>query len=131
MSAYRRVLQKFPEDRATWRNLGRTYYLDGKFEKALTAMEEVLQIDPEDRVAHYHTMLCARALGDQERAAIAEAAYKYYKIDESADEVTKDYRLSHPYDNLEAQPIHAHDLTEMPGGSVARREAGGRTASAD
>jgi len=109
-SAYKRVLQRFPDDRATWRNLGRTYYLDGKFEKAIKAMDQVLRIDPEDRVAHYHAMLSARALGRTELAASAEAAYLLYKIDESQAEVTQAYRLSHPHDNLESQPIHVHEF---------------------
>ncbi len=110
-SAYKRVLQRFPDDRATWRNLGRTYYLDGKLEGAIAAFDEVLRIDPEDRVAHYHVMLSARALGRTELAASAETAYLRYKIDESQAEVTQTYRLSHPHDNLESQPIHVHDLT--------------------
>ena len=109
-SAYRRVLQKFPEDRATWRNLGRTYYLDAKYAQAMEAMQQVLRLDPEDRVAHYHVMLAARALGDSDRAAAAEAAYLRYKVDESAAEVTQAYRLAHPHDNLETQAVHVHDL---------------------
>jgi len=110
-SAYRRVLQEFPDDRATWRNLGRTYFLDGKFAQSIEAMEEVLTIDSEDRVAHYHIMLCARALEDKERAQSAEAAYLRYKVDESAAEVTRAYRLDQPHDNRETQAIHMHALT--------------------
>lgn len=113
-SAYKRVLQRFPDDRATWRNLGRTYYLDGKFEQAIEALNATLRIDPEDRVAHYHVMLSARSLGKTELAAAAEAAYLRYKIDESQAEVTQAYRLNHPHDNLESQPIHVHHLT-VPG----------------
>jgi tetratricopeptide (TPR) repeat protein len=122
-SAYKRVLQRFPDDRATWRNLGRTYYLDGKFEEAIEVLNEVLRIDPEDRVAHYHVMLSARGLGRTELAASAETAYLRYKIDESQAEVTQAYRLSHPHDNLESQAIHVHDLT-------ASREHAGRTVEA-
>ena len=118
-SAYKRVLQRFPDDRATWRNLGRTYYLDGKFEEAIEAMDQVLRIDPEDRVAHYHVMLSARTLGRTELAASAEAAYLRYKIDESQAEVTQAYRLSHPHDNLESQTIHVHDLI-APHGHTGR-----------
>ncbi len=113
-SAYRRTLQHFPEDRATWRNLGRTLYLDGKFESAIGAFDAVLGIDSEDRVAHYHQMLCYRALGRETEAGRAEASYLKYKIDESQSEVTNSYRLSHPHDNLESQPVHVHDLTGLP-----------------
>jgi len=113
-SAYKRVLQKFPEDRATWRNLGRTYYLDGKFEEAIEAFEKALQIDPEDRIAHYHVMLSARALGRTQQAAAAEEAYVRYKVDESAAEVTQAYRLKNPQDNHESQMIHVHELAVQP-----------------
>ena len=61
--AYRHVLTSFPDDRASWRNLGRVLYLDGRFDEALEALDQVLAIDPEDRVAHYHRMLSLRALG--------------------------------------------------------------------
>jgi len=109
--AYRRVLHDFPEDRASWRNLGRVLYLDGRYEEALTALDEVLVIDPEDRVAHYHRMLSLRALGREDEALLAEQAYQYYQIDESAQELTRQYRLDHPEDNREVIKIHVHPLT--------------------
>ena len=109
--AYRRVLHDFPEDRASWRNLGRVLYLDGRYEEALTALDEVLVIDPEDRVAHYHRMLSLRALEREDEALLAEQAYEYYQIDESAQELTRQYRLDHPEDNREVIKIHVHPLT--------------------
>ena len=108
--AYERVLQTFPEDRATWRNLGRTHYLNQKYEEALQAFDRVLAIDPEDRIAHYHRMLCLRALGRHDEAEIAKAAYEYYQIDESAQEITRAYRLKHPGANLMSQKIRTHRL---------------------
>jgi len=108
--AYRRVLHDFPEDRASWRNLGRVLYLDGRFDEALEALNQVLAIDPEDRIAHYHRMLALRALGRASEAALAEKAYQYYQIDESAQEVTRQYRLQHPLDNREVLQIHVHPL---------------------
>ena len=110
--AYRRVLSDFPEDRATWRNLGRVLYLDGRYEEALEALNGVLAIDPEDRIAHYHRMLSLRALGREDEAFFAEQAYQYYQIDESAQELTRRYRLAHPHDNREALKIHVHPLGE-------------------
>lgn len=108
--AFRRVLEDFPEDRAAWRNLGRTLYLDQRYEQALAAFEAVLAIDPEDRVAHYHRMLICRALGRQEDAAVAEAAYERFRIDESAQAIAGDFRRNNPGVNLMAQPLHSHDL---------------------
>ena len=110
VKAYRRVLHDFPEDRASWRNLGRVLYLDGLFEEALEALEKALQFDPEDRVIHYHRMLALRGLGREQEAKRAEAAYRFYQIDESAQELTRSYRLEHPHDNHEVQKIHVHPL---------------------
>jgi tetratricopeptide (TPR) repeat protein len=115
--AYRHVLTRFPEDRATWRNLGRVLYLDGRFEASLQAMAQVLEIDPEDRSAHYHRMLSLRSLGRDEEAAAAEQAYQYYQVDESAQRVTRTYRMEHPHANREAQRIHVHELTLTSGGT--------------
>ncbi|OGG51543.1 MAG: hypothetical protein A3F84_11310 [Candidatus Handelsmanbacteria bacterium RIFCSPLOWO2_12_FULL_64_10] len=105
-AAYRRVLQDFPEDRASWSNLGRVLYLDGKFTAALDALDRVLKIDPEDRVAHYHRLLALRALGRTEEAARAEEAYLTYQIDESAREATRAYLLKHPEDTRSTQPLY-------------------------
>ncbi len=110
VSAYRRVLEQFPEDRAVWRNLGRTLYLNQQYEEALQAFEQVLAIDPEDAIAHYHRMLCFRAIGEEEMAKIAEEAYKFYQIDESAKEITRAYRLKDKGANLMAQKIRTHIL---------------------
>jgi len=108
--AYKRVLEKFPEDRATWLNLGRTYYLDRQYETSLETYAVVLKIDPENRIAHYHRMLCLRALGREKEAEIASAAYSYYQIDESASEVTRDYKIKNPGANIMAQAIKTHKL---------------------
>ena len=105
-----RVIEAFPGDRAAWRALGRTLYLDGRYEDALGALARVVEIDPEDRVAHYHRMLALRALGRDDEAARAEAAYLHYGIDEAAQEVTRAYRVRDPGANLMAQPIPVHRL---------------------
>ena len=108
--AYRRVLEAFPGDRATWRALGRTLFLDGRHDEALAALARVLEIDPEDRIAHYHRMLALRALGREEEAARAEAAYMYYAVDEAAQEVTLAFRAREPGANVMAQRIQVHRL---------------------
>ncbi len=108
--AYQHVLEVFPGDRAAWRNMGRSYYLDAQYEEALRAFDRVLEIDPEDRISHYHKMLCFRALGRADEADVSAAAYSYYSIDESAQEVTQEFRLRHPGVNLMAQPIRTHVL---------------------
>ena len=110
IAAYRYVLESFPKDRAAWRQLGRTYYLDQQHEASIEAYSEALIIDPEDREAHYHLMLNYRALGNEEKAAEAEAAFEFYKIDEAAFELARTYRLNNPGANLMAQDIRIHSL---------------------
>jgi tetratricopeptide (TPR) repeat protein len=110
VQAYELVLEHFPGDRAAWRNLGRTHYLAQQYDKAISAFARVLEIDPEDRVAHYHTMLSLRALGRDTEAALAEAAYERYRLDESAQSLTREFREQNPAVNLMSQPIHTHDL---------------------
>lgn len=109
-SAYRMVLEQFPEDRAAWRNLGRTYYLDQRYEEALKAYDQVLAIDPEDRISHYHRMLCLKVLGYEDEFLQAKIAYEFYKIDESAKKVTLKYRQSNPGANIMAQVVSLHKL---------------------
>ncbi|MBI1388677.1 MAG: tetratricopeptide repeat protein [bacterium] len=108
--AYERVLAYFPEDRASWRQLGRTLYLNGDYADSLRAFLNVLAIDPEDRVAHYHRMLIYRALGEKERADAAQEAYEKYQVDENANEFTQQYRRDHPLDNAASQTIRVIEL---------------------
>lgn len=109
--AYVRVLEQFPEDRATWRNMGLAHRLNKQFELAIVAFDKALEIDPEDRIAHYHKIFCLRALRREREAEVVAAAYDIYKIDESAQRITQAFRLEHRGVNLETQPIHVHDLT--------------------
>ena len=111
IAAYNYVLETFPGDRAAWRQLGRTYYLDQQYEASIEAYNRVLDIDPEDREAHYHLMLNYRALGNEEKASLAEKAFEYYQIDESAAEYTLRYRQENPGANLMTQDIRIHQLT--------------------
>jgi hypothetical protein len=60
-------------------------------------------------------MLCLRSLGRNAEAAAAEQAYTYYQIDESAQAVTRAYRMEHPNANRETQSIHVHDLSPAAG----------------
>lgn len=110
--AYRRVLRDFPEDRAAWRDLGRVLFLDQRYDEALEALGRVLAIDPEDRAAHYFRMLALRASGREAEAA--GAAFEYYRVDESAQALTRAYRQENPGVNLMAQPIHTHELGRIP-----------------
>ena len=110
VQAYQRVLQTFPDDRASWRNLGRSFYLNQQYEKSLEAFDQVLRIDPEDRTAHYHRMLCLRSLGRSEEAETVAKAYAFYQVNESAQNITRAFRAKNPGANLMAQAIRTHAL---------------------
>jgi len=110
IAAYRHVLKYFPDDRATWRQLGRTYYLDQQYQASVDAYQSVLKIDPEDREAYYHLALNHRALGNDQEARRMEQAFNYYKVDESAAETAQAYRRNHPGANLMTQDIRIHRL---------------------
>lgn len=110
IEAYKYVLKYFPDDRATWRQLGRTCYLDQQYKESILAYRSELKIDPEDREAYYHLSLNYRALGDEQNAGKMEKAFDYYKIDESAAETAQKYRREHPGDNLMTQNIRIHKL---------------------
>ncbi|MDH5603008.1 MAG: tetratricopeptide repeat protein [Cyclobacteriaceae bacterium] len=111
IAAYQHVLKSFPEDRAAWKQLGRTYYLDAQYKKSMEAYNSVLTIDPEDRETYYHLSLNYRALGDEVSARIMEKAFTYYQVDESAAETASTFRLKDQGANLMAQDIRIHQLT--------------------
>ncbi|MDP8243041.1 MAG: cytochrome c3 family protein [Candidatus Hinthialibacter antarcticus] len=111
-NAFERVLAYFPEDRAAWNQLGRTHYLNGDYHKSLETYLNLLKIDPEDQIAHYHRMLCYRALGEIDKANVAQQAYEKYQIDENAMEFTQRYRLNNPIDNDASQKIRVIELKQ-------------------
>jgi tetratricopeptide repeat protein/cytochrome c554/c'-like protein len=110
----RYVLAKFPLDRVAWNNLGSVLWLAASYPEAIEAYEKTLAIDPEDVSAHYNLMRIYRAMGNADKAALHEAAYRKHKDDETARSVAADYRLSEPWDNRESMPIHVHAEAEPP-----------------
>ena len=132
-AAYLAVLDAFPEDREAWFQLGRTRYLDQRYEAAIDAFDRTLAIDPEHREAHWNRMLSLLALGRDEEAALGRAAFERYGIDEAAQAITRAYRAENPGVNLMAQDIHTHELRPLGAAATAaparrgqpRRPAGG------
>ena len=78
-----------------------------------------LAVDPEDLEAHYNLMLCYRGLNNDDLATREESLYMRFKADESSLAITGPYKLTHPDDNNETQPVHEHV-------SVALGQSGGR-----
>jgi len=99
------VLAAFEGDRMAIKLKARVAYLDGRFQDSLVAVNKALAIDPEDSTAHYYAMLAHRALGDVEQEKQSEAAYKYHKADESAQQATLAFRQADDETNFAAQKI--------------------------
>jgi tetratricopeptide (TPR) repeat protein len=105
----------YPRDRVVSNQIGRVLFQQKKFAEAITALKEVLKVDPEDLQAHYTLMLCYQGLGNGEMAAREQALYKRFKADEAAQFITGPYRQLHPDDNNERQQIHEHRSVNLSG----------------
>ena len=110
----RRVAAAYPSDRVVRNQMGRLWFLLGRYAEARTELERVLRIDPEDLPAHYNLMLSFRALGDEERSEIHHALYLRFKADESAQVIAGIARQRYPGANNESQPVHDHHSISLP-----------------
>lgn len=110
IAALNRVLETYPRDREAWRLMMEINYRAGRFPAAVEAGRKILNIDPEDATAYYYTMLAKRALGDTAGAELAQAAYRYYQRDESAQQMTNEFRRRNPEVNFAAQAIRVYNL---------------------
>ena len=102
--------------------MARLLFLQRKYKEALTVLDRVCLVDPEDVQMHYTAMVCARALGDTERAAREQKLFQRFKADESSQAITAKRRLLSPEDNNERQPIHEHE--SVPLQSIPRTAEG-------
>ena len=99
---------RYPYDRVNRNQMGRMLFLQRKYSDAITEYQQTLSIDPEDLEAHYNLMLCYRGMGNDVLASREERLYLRFKADEASRAITGPYKLRHPEDNNEAQPIHEH-----------------------
>ena len=108
------VTAEYPRDRVVWNEIGRIRFLQRRYEDAVVALRRVLEIDPEDLMAHYNLMLSYSGLNDEDRALEHQQLYLRFKADESAQAITGPYLREHPEDNVERQPIHEHGSVPLP-----------------
>ena len=108
------VVQKYPRDRVALNQLARVLFLQREYAKALDAVKQVLQVDPEDIQAHYTAMLSHQGLGNQEEAQREQKLFMRFKADESAQAITGGRRLAKPEENNERQQIHAPESVNLP-----------------
>ena len=99
---------QYPRDRVALNQIGRILFLKRKYADAVRALEEELQVDPEDVQAHYNLMLSYRGLGQAENAGREEKLFLRFKADEASQALTARPRLLSAEDNNERQPIHDH-----------------------
>jgi tetratricopeptide (TPR) repeat protein len=121
----------YPRDRVVRNQMGRMLFLERKYQEAVEQFDKTLAVDPEDLEAHYNLMLCYRGLRDDEQAAREEKLYLRFKADESSRAITGPYKLTHPKDNNEAQPIHEHVSVSLGEEVGSRRKVVGRNQKAE
>jgi tetratricopeptide (TPR) repeat protein len=105
---FAKAAAEYPRDRVVRNQMGRMLFLQRKYREAVAELERTLAVDPEDLEAHYNLMLCYRGLNNDELATREEKLYMRFKADESSRAITGPYKLTHPDDNNEAQPVHEH-----------------------
>ena len=105
---FSKAAAEYPRDRVVRNQMGRMLFLQRKYGEAVAEFEKTLAVDPEDLEAHYNLMLCYRGLNDDALATREEKLYLRFKADESSRAITGPYKLTHPDDNNEAQPVHEH-----------------------
>ncbi len=99
---------RYPNDRVNRNQMGRMLFLQRRYREAVAEFARTLVVDPEDLEAHYNLMLCYRGLNDDAQASREEKLYLRFKADEASRAITGPFKLAHPEDNNEAQPIHEH-----------------------
>ncbi len=104
----RLAAEQFPRDRVVLNEIANILFLQREYEQAITVLDRVARIDPEDLQMHYTRMRCFRGIGDFESAEREEALFLRYKADESAQTRTAELRRTSPEDNNERQAIHEH-----------------------
>ncbi|MEO8678112.1 MAG: tetratricopeptide repeat protein [Vicinamibacterales bacterium] len=114
LASLERVARQYPRDRVVLNQMARILFLDRRYQEALTVLDRVAQVDPEDLQMHYTAMLAARGLGDDTRAAREEQLFLRFKADESAQAITERPRLLSVEDNNERQQIHEHESVRLP-----------------
>jgi len=100
---------KYPRDRVVLNQIARILFLEREYAKALTYLERVARVDPEDLQMHYTAMLCYRGLGNADLAQREEALFTRFKAEEASQAITGTRRMVSPEDNNERQQIHEHD----------------------
>lgn len=117
----RAAAAQYPRDRVVLNDIGRVLFLQRRYDEAVAELQRVLDIDPEDLMAHYNLMLCYRGLGRADEADAERRLYERFKADEDADAILGPYLREHPGDNRMRQKIH--EQVSVPADVLARETA--------
>jgi tetratricopeptide (TPR) repeat protein len=122
---FAKAAAEYPRDRVVRNQMGRMLFLQRKYSEAVSELAKTLAVDPEDLEAHYNLMLCYRGLNDDVEAAREEKLYMRFKADEASRAITGPFKLAHPDDNNEAQPVHEHVSVALGTAGKSRQYAEG------
>ncbi len=114
LKSLERVESQYPKDRVVLNQIARILFLKRQYARAVSYLERVCDIDPEDVQMHYTAMLCYRGLGDDARAKREQILFQRFKADEASQAITAQRRMTNPEDNNERQLIHDHESMPIP-----------------
>lgn len=106
LTRFRTAAASYPRDRVVRNAIGRVLFLQRKYDEAVEELQHVLDVDPEDLMAHYNLMLCYKGLGRVEDAETERRLYERFKADEDAPSILGPHLRENPGDNRMRQPIH-------------------------
>ncbi len=121
LAHFRNAESQYPKDRVVLNDIGRVLFLKRDFETAVATLARVIDIDPEDLMAHYNLMLCYRGLGRTEEAEAERRLYERFKADEDATALLGPYLRENPEHNRMRQLIH--EQVSAPRGTIERELA--------
>jgi tetratricopeptide (TPR) repeat protein len=114
LQSLKRVESQYPRDRVVLNQIARILFLQRKYTEAVSYLQRVCDIDPEDVQMHYTAMLCYRGLRDDANAKREQILFQRFKADESSQTITAQRRMTSPEDNNERQQIHDHESMPLP-----------------
>jgi tetratricopeptide (TPR) repeat protein len=120
LARFQAAAAEYPRDRVVRNAIGRVFFLQRRYEEAVAELQQVLEIDAEDLMAHYNLMLCYKGLGRNEEAEIERKLYERFKADEDAPAILGPYLREYPGDNRMRQPIH--EQVSVPRDVIEREE---------
>ncbi|MBV9502686.1 MAG: hypothetical protein JO138_25215 [Acidobacteriaceae bacterium] len=114
LKSLQRAESQYPRDRVVLNQIARILFLKRQYSEAVSYLQRVCEIDPEDVQMHYTAMLCYRGLGDQPNADREQILFRRFKADEASQTITAQRRMVSFEDNNERQLIHDHESVPLP-----------------